>query len=338
MAAAANNIMRYLYRGEEGEFIPHEATHITVAEDAIFVRARAFIWHRKIIEVILHDNVEKIEESAFAYCISLRRVIMPGVKEVEHFAFCECKALTDVEWDKLEIIGRHAFRQCYLRSINLPSASIVNEKAFSECKLLTEVKFSSQLQRVDKGVFFRCPSLERITLPLNDFIFTYSNNDVFEACHNLVHADLVGGEMHQFIAALQLEEWRNDINEEIDLINQILPNADWVRKTVKISWWISSVITHLDYYEAEHRKLMKEATTLLELALWKANLSGNEGQVKGVPTTRGRRKRARKEIFCEMPGVDVVIKNVLPFLVTPSTGGGARREKNMVMGRLRQFL
>ena len=70
--------MRYIYRGEEGEIIPDGATHITVAEDVTFVRARAFWHHPNIVEVICHENVEKIEVEAFEDCPSLKRVIMPG--------------------------------------------------------------------------------------------------------------------------------------------------------------------------------------------------------------------------------------------------------------------
>ena len=59
-----------------------------------------------------------------------------------------------------------------------------------------------------------------------------------------------------------------------------------------------------------------EATTLLELALWKANLDGNEGGLEreAVRTKRGHRKRARKEISVTS-GASIVIKNVLPFLM-----------------------
>lgn len=37
------------------------------------------------------------------------------------------------------------------------------------------------------------------------------------------------------------------------------------------------VTSQLDHYKAEHRALLKEAATLLELALWKANLDVKEG-------------------------------------------------------------
>eukprot|EP00985_Skeletonema_marinoi_P002561 scaffold1057_cov203-Skeletonema_marinoi.AAC.9 len=46
-----------------------------------------------------------------------------------------------------------------------------------------------------------------------------------EGCANLKHADLVEGEVHETIAALLLEEWRNDMNEEINSINHILPDT-----------------------------------------------------------------------------------------------------------------
>jgi len=61
---------------------------------------------------------------------------------------------------------------------------------------------------------------------------------------------------------------------------------------------------------------LKETITLLELALWKANLDENSGgllEQEGVRTTRGQRKRARKE-RCVTSGASIVIKNVLPFL------------------------
>ena len=63
---------------------------------------------------------------------------------------------------------------------------------------------------------------------------------------------------------------------------------------------------------------MKEAMTLLELALWKANLRENEADdaaaaQEGVRVTREQRKRTRND-RCITSGASIVIKNVLPFL------------------------
>ena len=61
---------------------------------------------------------------------------------------------------------------------------------------------------------------------------------------------------------------------------------------------------------------MKQAMTLLELALWKANLRENEAGYatqEGVRVLRGERKRKRND-RCITSGASIVIKNVLPFL------------------------
>ncbi len=280
-AEGDNHFMRYVYRGEEGEIIPREATHITVAESCTFVRAWAFYEHPNIVEIICHKGVKKIESWAFQSCPNLRRVIMPGVKIVEQQAFDDCRALTDVECGKLEIIGEDAFSDCEsLRNINLPSVRIVAYYAFNGCKALTDAKFSSKLERIDEWAFCDCFSLQRITIPLKDGIISADN--IFQLCEKLMHTDLVEeAELHATTAALHLEKWRNDMNREIDSINQILPNAraagdydedadEWVdpgEKAEAIRMWIRSVRQKIVQYKAEHQSLLNEAATTLQFAL-----------------------------------------------------------------------
>ena len=325
MAAEGNIIVRFLYTGTEGEIIPDEATHITVAESCTFVRARSFWGNRNIVEVICHDRVEKIEFFAFSGCRSLRRVIMPGVKIVGRCAFSDCGALTEMECDKVEIIGDQAFQVCQsLRAINLPSSRIVEGFSFQHCYVLTDVKFGSNLERIDELAFNECCSLDRIAIPLKDGLIIA--DDTFQACENLKFVDLVEGEVHAIIASFNMEEWRNDVNKEIGSINQILPNAragywdEWNdddgEKAIEIRRWIRSVLGKIDHYKAEHQRVLNETTTLLELAIWKSNLDDtDESQIvrEGVRTTRGSVKRARREI-CITSGASIVIKNVLPFL------------------------
>eukprot|EP00986_Skeletonema_menzelii_P015767 scaffold12636_cov88-Skeletonema_menzelii.AAC.2 len=295
-AEGDNNIISFTYTGADGEVIDDEATHVIVT--ARVIRADAFL-HRNIVEVICNEDVEKIEEYAFYECPSLRRVIMRGVKNVEEDAFRWCEALEDVECDKLEIIGQGAFFGCKsLRSINLTSARIVMEEAFAGCEVLTDVEFGSKLERIEEVAFCNCKSLERITIPLKDGLIT--DDDVFIGCINLKRVDLIEGEWHETIAALQLEEWRNDMDVDIDSINLILPNADsggrwdWDdddgdpgEKGQTIRRWIRSVLRKIIDYQVEHRRLLEEdvATTLLELVL---------------------------------PNNDIVMNNVLPFLELPS--------------------
>ncbi len=316
-AEGDNNFIRYLYRGEEGEVIPREATHIIVHEDCAVILERTFDHRCKIVEVICHDKVIKIEEGAFRKCPSLRRVIMPGVKIIEQYAFMDCEALTDVECGKLEIIEKWAFERCKslrninlpfariiersafercksLRTIDLPSARIVQGGVFYECHALMDVKFGSKLERIERGAFMNCESLERITIPLKDDLITHDN--IFVGCRNLKQVDLLGGEVHSTIASFQLEDWRNDMNREIDSINQILPTADageywdeWEHyndgeKARSIRRWIRSVIRNINHYIAKHQRVLEEAATTLHFALPQ----------------------------------DLVTNNVLPFLELPS--------------------
>ncbi len=75
-------------------------------------------------------------------------------------------------------------------------------------------------------------------------------------------------------------------------------------------------------YKVEHRAILREATTLLELALWKAKLAGFrvEDYIMGPGEKKGARKAkidddedARKEARITS-GAGVIIKNVLPYL------------------------
>ena len=266
------DIVRYIYRGQPRAEIPDHVTHVTV-KDIKAVPKFAFREHPNIVEVICHDGVKKIKRDAFYRCPNLLRVIMPGVKEIEWHAFSSCKALSYIECGKLErITGEGAFWFCEsLSSIDLPSIKIVDVKTFIGCKNLTNVKLGKELWSIRGLAFQFCRSLERITLPLKDGMVAADNT--FRECEKLNHVDLIGG-VHETVAALLMEEWKNDMNEEIDSINQVLPNTpagDWRDdsggKAQAIRTWIRSVLRKIVQYKAEHRRIMDEAAATLQFVL-----------------------------------------------------------------------
>eukprot|EP00985_Skeletonema_marinoi_P010522 scaffold4934_cov69-Skeletonema_marinoi.AAC.2 len=83
------------------------------------------------------------------------------------------------------------------------------------------------------------------------------------------HVDLVEeAVLHETIAALLLEEWKNDMDREIDAINQILPTTragdaddfdDVGGKALEIRRWISSLLGKIARYKAQHRLLLNVA-------------------------------------------------------------------------------
>eukprot|EP00984_Skeletonema_dohrnii_P028777 scaffold18908_cov79-Skeletonema_dohrnii-CCMP3373.AAC.1 len=251
----------YTFTGREGEVIPPDVKRVSIDESLTVIRANAFSGNRHIEEVECHDRVKTVKEYAFFYCPSLKRLRMPVVEVVECEAIGYCKALADVECGKLEIIERGAFGRCYsLRSINLPFAKIIEGHAFADCTDLTNVEFGKELESIRRRVFQGCTSLERITIPLKDGIITDDN--IFQGCENLKHVDLVEGAVHETIAYLQLEEWKNDMNEEINSINQILSNApagvagdgfDAGGKARAIRGWIRSVLRKIIHYKEQHQ-------------------------------------------------------------------------------------
>ena len=270
MAAESDNItpIWFTYTGEE--VIPEDATHIVVQGMAV-IPERTFEDHPNIVEVICHEDVTKIEECAFSCCYSLRRVIMPGVKEVRYAAFECCYVLSDVECGELEIVGDEAFSDCKsLRRINLPSTRIVQRCSFYRCSNLTHVKFSSKLERIEEYAFGYCGPMERIAIPLKNGLITRDN--VFKGCTKLKHVELVKGAVHETIATLYFKKWRNDVYGEIDSINRILPTyfssrLRCSRKARAIRTWVRSVLKKVMHYQKEHQLIVGEAGLTLKSAL-----------------------------------------------------------------------
>jgi hypothetical protein len=309
----------FVYMGGD-QVVPNDVRRVRIDKSVKIIPANAFEYREDLISVEFHDGIERIEKGAFKGCTSLRSVKLLGVKIIEFGAFYNC-GLTDVEFDdKLETIEEGAFYNCSsLRSLTMPSVISIDRGAFVDCVQLTDLEFGEGLETIEEYAFHSCHRLRRIAIPLNCMII---GADIFTSCPKLTTVDLVGG-IHRTIASLHLERWRNEMMDEMNRINQVLLTVGG-GKTAVIQQWMELVTRRLNRYKFEHKALLKEATTLLELAIWKANLDDNEGgvlEMEGVRITRGRRKRARKE-SCITSGSSIVIKNVLPFLQLELRNGG----------------
>ena len=310
----------FVYLGGDQE-VPDGVTHAIIDPSVNSVRMRAFRDRRQLVSVIFHDGVENIEIEAFYNCESLRGVKLSGVWGIGERAFCNCIALSDVEFgDRLETIGMQAFSCCSLRSIKMPSVRRVRAGAFCHCSHLMKVEFGSGFKRFGWLSFYNCPNLQRITIPLKHNLFACMNEgqyDHFALCDNLRTVDIVGVErMHKTISSLLMESWRVEMNDEIDRINRELPSTDSAEKANAIQQWIRSVLDRMEHYKVEHNRLLKEGMTLLELAVWKTKLDEKDDN----SIAEGRAKKAKIDttiIRNEQritSGADIVIRNVVPFL------------------------
>jgi len=200
------------------DVVPRNVTRVRVHESIRVIPEGAFYKYPNLVEFECHNGVDRIEKDAFYRCPSLKRVIIPGVTVVDRAAFLGCESLTDVvDCDKLERIGEGAFRLCKsLRCVKMPSIEIVEGFVFDQCENLTDVTFGNKLERFGRRAFSNCLNLRRITVPLKDGMITHGNDvlGAFQGCRALKCVNLVGG-IHKKIAALQLEDWRKDMNDSV---------------------------------------------------------------------------------------------------------------------------
>jgi len=302
----------FVYTGGD-QVVPRNVRRVRIDKSVKFIAMEAFTGRHNLIYVEFHDGVERIEEFAFPGCTSLRSVKSLGVMIIEGGAFNGCENLEDVEFNSLETIGNYAFMNCTsLRNITMPSLKIIGFSVFDRCEKLLDLDLPEGLETIQERAFQSCERLRRIAVPMKDDMIA---NNVFLNCPRLSTVDLVGG-IHRTVASLHLEGWRNEMKDEIYRINQDLPNIRALDQTAEIQQWMESVIRRINYYKDEHIAILKEATTLLELALWKANLDEKEEDSFGERET----KRAKVDTASEKnegritSGASIVIKNLLPFL------------------------
>ena len=288
-------------------------THVRVHKSVKIIPARSFYDCENLVSIEFHDGVEIIEHWAFSSC-TLREIKLLGVRVIGEGAFSNCVELADVEFgNKLETIEHRAFVDTALRRVKIPKVRVIESCAFGGCEQLMEAKLSEDLETIGYESFTDC-FIRRITLPLKPNLL---GDRVFHDCDGLSTVDLVWG-IHKTISSLLLDSWRNQMKDEIDRINQDLPNTDTNEKPAAIQLWMERVIRRVEHYKSEHYALLKEITTLLELALWKAKLDESQyGRSIGSNQPEKKAKideKAARQKQRITSGANIVIKNVLPFL------------------------
>lgn len=111
------------------------------------------------------------------------------------------------------------------------------------------------------------------------------------------------------VGAIGIREWREEVTRDID-------NTLFGRRAR-----LAEIRANLARYEREYR-VLKEATSFLELALWKARISECEGGAAAFADGHATRDGPRllREECRIVSGADTVIEHVLPYLL-PRKGG-----------------
>ena len=111
---------------------------------------------KRIINLVIPNNVTSISDYTFSGCTGLKSVTIPdSVTSIGDSAFYYCYGLTSVIiGNSVTSIGKGAFEDCYrLTSITIPdSVTSIGGKAFSGCPL-TEIKIGKGLKSIGEDAF-----------------------------------------------------------------------------------------------------------------------------------------------------------------------------------------
>jgi len=213
-----------------------------------------------VTHVLFHSSVTEVHDEAFRGCSKLKEVVFSdGITTIGDGSFKGCKRLKRVVLDYgLKQIGDDAFANCVsLDSITFPSTVIkIGDRAFEDCSTLKQVIHMNEGVGIKYGwdVFHGCQLAMK----------KYRITKIIEISHLK--------ELEQKIDEVGSTTQLRDENITI-LLTQ--PNPNIVRRQNTSRDKIGNLI---QYYE------VKEATTLVELALWKAEISQSDEEV--YPTNR----------------------------------------------------
>ena len=232
--------------------------HINLPSTLIKVDYYAF-GHCSLRKLALNEGLQKIGTDSFSYCSALQSIRLSStVTQIGYSAFCGCWSLGEVVLNEgLQTIGQMAFCHCSsLERITIPhTVTKISKDTFYNCQNLREVGLHEGIQTIGKDAFEKCLSLERFTFPKSS---TRLSN----------------------ITRASLTEVENKIDNIRGLVerrgSKLFISADTTsvhtnRKTIRVNWYIvKGILGRIDRLLTHYK--LKEATTLLELAMWKSKI------------------------------------------------------------------
>lgn len=136
-------------------------------------------------EIILPDNVQKLDKSVFYMCYDLEKIVFSkGMTEIPEGCCWSCKSLSSVTIPNTIVkIGDYAFNDCEsLESITLPESVIeLGRYTFSESSLKS-IKLPSNLTYIGETMFWGCKNLTSFIIPNT---ITEIRDQAFQNCVNL---------------------------------------------------------------------------------------------------------------------------------------------------------
>lgn len=130
----------------DGAFRKVESLQNVLMENIVIIGPRSFFGCSNLISVEIPNTTTKIREGAFAYCVGLKELVVPGnVRYIYASAFSKCSQLSSLDLEH--------------------GILMISEKAFAWCYSLKNIIVPNSVADIAPGAFLGCYGLENITIP-----------------------------------------------------------------------------------------------------------------------------------------------------------------------------
>ena len=267
-----------------------------------------------LTNVQLNEGLQDIGNEAFAYCMALQQVSIPStVAKMGHRSFYSCTNLVSVKINKgVQKILTKAFEDCKaLRSVTIPSTvTKLGGLAFQDCINLREVRLKT-VPKLSKWAFNGCTNLSEVIFlrgerlinldfldrdlfseepgllnqrSLNALVNT-GRESAFRLCSSLTTVKISVQRVSERMARLP-QVCRLSVEERIDGLGRLeLKDGNVLAcfpiVAIRGGHDVNIQDTNIETAKSLHQVLqlmafheLKEASILIELAMWKSNIDG----------------------------------------------------------------
>ena len=128
------------------------------------------LYWKKIVSVVIGDDIEKIGEDAFLHCKNLIDVHISGsVSKIGDKTFFACENLKSMCLsDSVTEIGQFAFAFCIrITNVRIPDGvTEISDGTFFACLSLTDVRIPDSVIKIGDLAFYGCHSLKSVEIPV----------------------------------------------------------------------------------------------------------------------------------------------------------------------------
>ncbi len=143
----------------------YELKSVEIPEGVVSIEG-AFYGCENLEEVRLPKGLEDMSH-AFDCCYSLRQIQVPGSVTDFSYAFKET-ALEHFAFPQGTRVITGAFLGCSsLKQVTIPKTVNMSDEAFSDCEALECVELEEGIEKLDDYIFFDCPSLKELKIPVS---------------------------------------------------------------------------------------------------------------------------------------------------------------------------